>query len=445
MLEYLRTRSVKDYVLDGISALVAILFVFAAGGFVSPQSGTLMAGNTLLTIAMITREALRVLENNLTFTKQVNRQFDDKFGVDGAKIGTVVNVRKPPRYVTRTGQALDLQDATESQVPVTLDTQAGVDLAFTSQDLALSIDDFSERFINPAIAAVANRIDATGLALYKSIYQTVGTAGAAPSTLLTYLLAGVKLNDSAAPMDGQRSLVITPLMEATIVNALTGLFHQSTQIAEQYLKGQMGRAAGFVWYMDQNVSTHTWGTQGGSPAIDGVPSEGATSLLIKAFSNSITNCVRQGDVFTLPLVYGVNPQSRQSTGALQQFVSLSDVDSSGSGALTIQCSPALVTSGAGQTITNMPADSALLTFLGTTAQASPQGLAMHKDAFTLVTADLPLPRGVDMAARVSDKQLGISIRMVRAYDINLDRFPCRLDILFGWSVLRAELACRIQA
>jgi len=365
--------------------------------------------------------------------------------VDGAKIGTVVNVRKPPRYVTRTGQALDLQDATETQVPVTLDTQAGVDLAFTSQDLALSIDDFSSRFIEPAIAAVANRIDQTGLALYKSIYQSVGTAGTTPNTLLTYLLAGVKLNDSAAPLDGQRSLIVTPLMEATIVDALKGLFHQSTQIADQYMKGQMGRAAGFVWYMDQNVSTHTYGAGTGSPAIDGVPSEGATSILTKNWTNAIATRLKHGDIFTIATVYGVNPQSRQSTGALQQFVALADVDSTAGGAATIPIAPALVTTGAGQTVTNMPLDSGLITVLGTSGQVTPQGIAMHKDAFTLVTADLPLPRGVDMAARVSDKQLGISIRMVRAYDINLDRFPCRLDILFGWSVLRPELACRIAA
>lgn len=439
--EYFRTRSLKDYVLD----VVAVLFAFVVSSFSHPQDGVMVAGNTLLNIAMITREALRVLENNLTFTKQVNRQFDDKFGVDGAKIGTVVNVRRPPRYVTRTGQALNLQDATETQVPVTLDTQAGVDLAFTSQDLALSIDDFSERFINPAVAAVANRIDQAGLALYKSIYQTVGTAGTTPIALLTYLLAGVKLNDSAAPLDGQRSLIVTPLMEATIVDALKGLFHQSAAIAEQYTKGQMGRAAGFTWYMDQNVASHTWGLQGGVPLVNGVPAEGATTLVTDAWTGAVATRVNAGDVFTLTGVFGVNPQSRQSTGALQQFVALADADSDGAGNLTINVSPALVSSGAGQTITAQPADNAPLTFLGTTLQVSPQGIAMHKDAFTLVTADLPLPRGVDMAARVSDKQLGISIRMVRAYDINLDRFPCRLDILFGWSVLRPELACRVQA
>jgi hypothetical protein len=234
-------------------------------------------------------------------------------------------------------------------------------------------------------------------------------------------------------------------MEATIVDALKGLFHQSTAIADQYVKGQMGRAAGFTWYMDQNVSTHVYGLQGGTPAMNGATAEGATTFVTNGWTGAIATRVKHGDVFTVAGVYGVNPQSRQSTGSLQQFVATADADSDGSGNLTVSVSPAVVSTGAGQTVTALPLTGALLVWAGTTGISSPQGIAMHKDAFTLVTADLPLPRGVDMAARVSDKQLGISIRMVRAYDINLDRFPCRLDVLFGWSVLRPELACRVQA
>ena len=234
--------------------------------------------NALLTISMITREALRVLENNLTFTKGVNRQYDSRFGVEGAKIGTVLNVRKPPRYVGRTGSAISIEDAVETQVAVTLDTQFGVDISFTSEDLALKIDDFSERFINPAVATIANKIDHSGLALYKDIYQSVGTPGTTPNALLTYLQAGVKLDDSAAPMDGQRSVCITPLMQATMVDALKGLFQQSSAIASQYRKGQMGTAAGFDWFMDQNVNSHTVGPLGGTQLVNGASQTGASLI-----------------------------------------------------------------------------------------------------------------------------------------------------------------------
>ena len=401
--------------------------------------------NTLLTISMITREALRVLENNLTFTKQVNRQYDDRFGVEGAKIGTVLNVRKPPRYVGRTGATLSVEDATETQVAVTLDTQFGVDINFTSEDLALKISDFSKRFVSPAVATIANKIDFSGLALYTSVYNSVGVPGTpGPTTLLQYLNAGVALDNEACPMDGARSVCITPLQQATIVDALKGLFQQSSAIASQYRRGQMGTAVGFDWYMDQNCNTHTTGTftTGSTPLVKGAAQTGA-SLITDGWANS-TAVIKKGDVFTLAGVNHVNPQNLTSTGAVQQFVATADGTSDGSGNLTLTISPSITTGTGFKTVDASPADNAVITMVGAETSQSPQGLAFHKDAFTLAMADLPLPQGTDMAARVSDSQLGMSIRLIRDYDITNDKFPCRLDVLFGWAALRPELACRLQ-
>ena len=401
--------------------------------------------NTLLTISMITREALRVLENNLTFTKQVNRQYDSRFGVEGAQIGTVLNVRKPPRYVGRTGTAISIEDATETQVAVTLDTQFGVDITFTSEDLALKISDFSKRFITPAVATIANKIDASGLALYTSVYNSVGVPGTpGPTTLLDYLNAGVALDNDACPMDGQRSVCITPSQQAQIVNALKGLFQQSSAIASQYRRGQMGTAVGFEWYMDQNCNTHTTGTftTGSTPLVKGASQTGA-SLITDGWANS-TAVIKKGDVFTIADVNHVNPQSLTSVATAQQFVATADGTSDGSGNLTISISPSITTGTGFQTVDASPADNAAITMVGAESSQSPQGLAFHKDAFTLAMADLPLPQGTDMAARVSDDQLGMSIRLIRDYDITTDKFPCRLDVLFGWAALRPELACRLQ-
>lgn len=400
--------------------------------------------NTLLTISMITREALRVLENQLTFTRQVNTNYDSHFGREGAKIGTSLNVRKPPRYVGRTGQAISIEDATEEQVTITLDTQFGVDITFTSEDLALSIDDFQDRFIAPAVATVANKIDADGMALYKKVYNSIGTPATTPAAILIYLKAGVALDNNSCPQDGKRSLVITPLMQAVIVDALKGLFQQATAIAQQYSKGQMGIAAGFNWYMDQNVNTHTTGvfTTSATPLVNGASQTGAS--LITDGWNSGSSTLKEGDVFTIAGVNHVNPQSRQSTGELQQFVVTADKTSSG-GAITIPISPSIITGTGFQTVTGSPADNAAITMVGAESTSTPQGLAFHRDAFCLSSADLPLPGGVDMAARVADKQLGLSVRMVRQYDITTDKWPCRLDILYGWDVLRPELACRVQA
>ena len=397
--------------------------------------------NTYLTISMITREALRVLSNNLAFTRGATTEYNDKFGVEGAKIGTTVNVRKPPRYVGRTGTAISIENATETQVAVTLDTQFGVALSFSSADLKLSIDDFSKRFIRPAIATIANKIDNDGLKLYKKVYNTVGAQGTVPNALLTYLNAGVKLDDEATPMDGQRNLVITPQMQATIVDALKGLFQSATAIADQYRSGQMGVAAGFNWFMDQNCATHTIGAHGGTPLVNGASQTGA-SLVTDGWTAS-TAVLKEGDVITLAGVNAVNPQSRESTGVLRQFVVTANVTSDGSGNATIAISPSITTGTGFQTVTGSAADNAAITVSGTASATARIGLAHHPDAFTLVTADLPVPNGTDMAARANDPDSGLSIRLVRDYDITTDLFPCRLDVLYGWAALRPELAVRV--
>lgn len=267
--------------------------------------------NTLLTISMITNEALYVLRNSLNFTKRVGREYSDKFGVEGAKIGTTLNVRKPPRYIGRTGPVLSVENATEETVPVVLTTQFGVDINFSSADLLLSIDQFSKRFITPAIAAVANKIDLDGLQLYKKVAQSVGVPATVPAALLTYLQAGVKLDDSAAPMDGQRYAVINPLMQATIVNALTGLFHSGEQIKKQYEKGTMGYAAGWEWAMDQNCPSHTKGLIAGTgvATVTGSNQVGS-SILTGSWTND--SALKEGDIITFAATFGVNPQSRQS-------------------------------------------------------------------------------------------------------------------------------------
>jgi len=395
--------------------------------------------NTLLTISMITREGLRVLENNLSITKHVDRQLDDKFGVDGAKIGATVNIRKPPKYIGRLGAALQLEDSVETMVPCTLDTQFGVDIQFSSTDLALSIDDFSDRFLKPAVAVIANKIDSDVCNQYRFIWNSVGSPGTVPNTLLTYLLAGVALDNNACPQDDMRGLFLSPLMQAYIVDALKGLFQQSTQIAEQYMKGQMGRAIGFTWAMDQNIVSHTAGTFAGVPLVAGANQTGA-ALLTKGWS---ATSLKAGDTFTLAGVYAINPVSRRSTGVLQTFV-VRTPSTDTAGNMTVQISPSIVTTGAFQTVSGSPADNAPITMLSATGASSSQGLAIHRDCITLACADLPIPRGVDMAGRASDEQLGISIRMVRAYDINTDNFPMRLDVLYGMVTQRPELGCRIQ-
>lgn len=400
--------------------------------------------NTNLTSSIITNESLAVLENNLTFAKGCNREYDDKFAVAGAKIGTTLNIRKPARYVGRTGAAIGVEDHTETQVPLVLDTQFGVDVSFTSQELTLSIDEFSDRIVKPAMATVSNKIDRDGLLMaYQSTYNAVGTPGTTPATAAVILAAGAKLDFEAAPRDKQRSLVIDPLANASMVDVLKGLFQSSEKIADQYEEGNMGLAFGFKWSMDQNVVAHTVGPLGGTPAVNGGSQTGA-SLITDGWTASAASRLKKGDVFTIANVFAVNPQSRQSTGQLRQFVVTADVSSDGSGNATIGISPAIVTSGAFQNVNAGPADNALLTILGAANTITPSNIAFHKDAFVLGSADLLLPKGVDMASRSASKKVGLSVRMVRQYAINTDAFPCRFDVLYGYKAVYPELACRVQ-
>ncbi len=402
--------------------------------------------NTLLTIQMITNEALAVLKNELMFTKFVNRQYDGSFAKSGAKIGDTLNIRKPPRYVGRTGQTLSLEDSTETSVPLQLTTQAGVDMYFSSADLALRVDQFRDRFIMPAMANVANRVDRDGLALATAAtYNAVGTPGSNTVNGQMLLNAGALLDKTATPRSTNlRSVIWTPDAQAQMVGSLSGLFNAPDKISDQYNSGTMGKAFGFKNSMDQNTINQQYGAQGGTPIVNGAGQTGS-QLVVSGATAAAAVRYNAGDIFTIMGVFGVNPQSRQSTNALQQFVVTANASSDGNGNVVIPISPAIIPTGQYQNVTASPANNAQLVFAGTPSVVSQQSIAFHKDAFTLACADLPLPGGVDMAARATDEQTGLSIRMVRAYNVTTDQFPCRLDILYGWAALYPEWSCRIQS
>ena len=412
--------------------------------------------NNLLTISKITNEALMVLENELTFTSEVDRNYDDQFAVVGAKIGNTVNVRRPGRFIGTTGPALNVEDFNETSVPVTLGTQFHVDTQFTTQDLALSLDMFSDRVIKPAVAAIANKIDRDGLVMAKNATANiVGTAGVVPSDLITYLTGQAYLDSEGAPRDGRRSCIIEPFTSATIVNSLKGLFNPQTTISEQYTKGLMGRdSSGMNWKLDQNVVSQTfgsWTTTAGAITINGASqglSSGWAQTSTLNISATAAGTLNQGDTFTIAGVYGVNPQNRQSYGKLRNFVVTSAVTLS-NGNTTVTVSPALIYAGQFQNVSASPAASAVITpfSIGTSATGvtSPQNIIMHRNAFTLATADLELPEGVHFAGRASDKEIGLSMRVVRQYTINNDSIPTRLDVLYGWAPLYPELSCRVAA
>lgn len=409
--------------------------------------------NTLLNIDMVTLEALAVLENELTFTKQIRRNYDSYFAVAGAKVGDTLRVRKPIRNTVREGQGYSPQSQTETFTNVTLNTQLGIDCEFSTADLTLKIDEFSDRILKPQIAQLANQVDDRGLQLAIQANMAIGTPGTAITTPLNYLTAGAKMKEAAAPMGGW-CMVINPEQEVQIVNGLVTYFNPSQEISRQYRKGLMGTAFGFDWYMDQNVYTHTTGNYGAStPLMNGATLDGATSLVTDGWVGA-TNTVVQGDVIQVASVSAVNPQNYRSTGRLQDFLVTATATADGGGNMTIPVTvwgAALQSTGVGQNISALPADGAAITTFGVGAAglaalsnlSTPQGVAFHPDFATLVSADMYLPQGVDMRSRKSDKQLGFSMRYIRDYDGVKDQLISRFDILFGWALLRSELVCRI--
>jgi hypothetical protein len=410
--------------------------------------------NNLLTISKITNEALMVLENELTFTGQVDRNYDDQFAVVGAKIGQTVNVRRPGRFLGAIGPNLVVEDFNETSVPVTLSTQFQVSTQFTTQDLALSLDMFSDRILKPAIATVANKMDRDGLLVAKNnTANIVGTAGTAPTGLITYLTAAAYLDSEGAPRDGRRSCTIEPFTSSTIVDSLKGLFVPTEAISSQYTKGLMGRdSGGMNWYMDQNVVSQTFGSYSSATLSCNVTT--ATGFLTSgwAYSSNITigatsaaATLNQGDTFTIAGVYAVNPQNRQSYGKLRNFVVQSTTAIGSGGTATVTVVPAVITAGQFQNVSVTSSGSQTVTPFNNTGVTSPQNILMHRNAFTLACADLELPEGVHFAGRASDKELGLSIRVVRQYTINNDSIPTRLDVLYGWAPLYPELACRIAS
>ena len=419
--------------------------------------------NTLLTISKITNEALMVLENELTFTSEVDRNYDDQFAVVGAKIGATVNVRRPGRFIGTTGPALNVEDLNETSVPVTLSTQFHVDTQFTTQDLALSLDMFSDRILKPAVAAIANKIDFDGTTTAAlNTANIVGTAGTPPTGLYTYLSAQAYLDSEGAPRDGRRSCIVEPFTSATIVDSLKGLFVPTEQISSQYTKGLMGRdSGGMNWKLDQNIISQTFGSWAGSSAstltcnlttTGGILTSGWASQSTITLAQGATLTLNAGDTFTIAGVYATNPQNRQpyGTNKLRSFVVKQTVTGTGSGTMSVVISPAIISGGQFQNVSIPSASSTAAVTLFSAGVSgvgtvSPQNIVMHRNAYTMAMADLELPEGVHFAGRASDKEIGLSMRVVRQYTINNDSIPTRVDVLYGWAPLYPELACRVAA
>ncbi len=446
-------------------------------------------------MSYITNEALVVLENELVIANRVERQYSNEFAQTGAKVGNTVNIRRPPRYIGAYGPPLNVEDTFETYVPVVLNYQYHVDVQFTTQDLALSMDMFKKRILKPQIATVANRIDSDSAQYYTlNTANSLGTAGTQPASYKIFSDARAILALESCPTEGEKNCVLDPITMSAVTDANKGLFNPQAKIGDFNEKGLIAKEwAGLDFWEDQNILSFTTGTNTGTAASFATLSGGSYSnsallssgwaasgtLTVQGFTATSPVCT-VGDTFTIAGVYPVNPQNRRQYGrTLKQFVVLPPggfgtppngaattgiyfspaaltngtfnnvtgvYTSDGSGYCTLSIGEAVISGGQFQNCTAAPATGSAIVFNNSATQGtvSPQGLVFHKYAFALAFADLPLPQGVEMAARAyDDEDVGMSIRMVTQYTINNDSEPTRADVLYGPASLYRSLGLRV--
>lgn len=392
-----------------------------------------VATNTLLTPSIISKETLVMLENNLVAAGKVNRQFENQF----VKIGSSLTVRKPNQFAVSSGPALNVQNVVEPSTSITISNQKHVDFSFSSVELTLTIEEFSERYLKPGASQLANQLDYDVIGNWSQINNEVGTPGTVPANFAALAAVGQRMDEGAVPQDG-RCLILNPAAYWSMANGLTTLY--VNKVAEPALKGYLANIANFEIYMDQNIQSQTLGAYAGTPTVNGASQTGS-SLVTAGWTASIADLLNVGDTFTIAGVFAVNPRSKQSTTHLQQFVVTAQASSSAGGASTLSIYPAITPTGAYQNVTASPANGAAITVVGTANTSYAQNLAFTRDCIGLVTVPLELPEGVDFKARETYKN--ISMRIIRAYDINNDVFPCRMDILYGTTCFYPELGCRL--
>jgi hypothetical protein len=406
--------------------------------------------NTTLTADIIAAEAVRILENNCVMGNLVYRGYEEEFAkkINGYTVGETVSVRRPTDFTVRDGATASIQDVVEGKFTLTVDKQKGVDFKFTSQDLSLQIKDLSERVIKPAMIQLANQIDRDCMALYKDVWNWVGTPGQTVNAFTDFALAPERLDLGAVPQD-DRSAVMSPSAQWGMLGSQTALYMQDVA-KDAYRRGKLGMIGNVDTYSSQNVQTHTRGTAAGTPLVKGTQSTtwaaskdtGTMSLDTDGWDTVTT--LKAGDVFTIDGVYAVNPVTKATLPHKQQFVVTSDVTAhvTTTSSTTLTISPPIITSGAFQTVSAAALNDATITILGTASTGYSQNMVFHKNAFSLIMVPMVSPPGAVDVGRKSYG--GYSVRVIPYYDGTNDVSNWRLDCLYGVKTVDARLATRLS-
>ncbi|MET4184953.1 hypothetical protein ABIB94_007082 [Bradyrhizobium sp. JR7.2] len=406
--------------------------------------------NTTLTASIVAKAAIGILENELVMANAVYRGYEGEFDkkVNGYEVGDTITVRKPTDFTVRNSITASAQDATEAKTTIQVNQIAGVDFAFTSQQLTLNIGDLAERVIRPAMIQIANQIDVSVMGLYKDIPQWVGTPGTLIQSFAGFAKGAQNLDQRSVPQ-GMRSAVLSPADYWAMAGSQTALFSQSIN-NKAYRQGRIGEIGGIDTFMSQNAPTFTTGPMGGTPLVNG-GAQGTTydttgantqTLITDGWTAAAAARVVAGDVFTIAGVFDVNPVTKATLPILKQFVVKANGSSDASGNLTMTIAPQIITSGAFQTVSAAPADNAALTFVGTANTNYSNSLMFDKNAFALVTVPMARPPGAVDVSRQSKN--GLSVRVIPFYDGVTDKSTWRLDVLYGTKTIDPRLAVRVS-
>lgn len=403
-----------------------------------------MAGNSLLTTSAITRQAIRIFVNSNAFIKNIERQFDDEFGRQGGKIGSQLRIRLPNDYIVTSGPALSVQDTSEQQTVLTMATQQHVDVSFTTADLLLSLDDFSERILLPMMNNLAGSVASNIMTNCAETICNITANLDGGNNILTptsqqYLRANALLALNSAPMVGHK-IINDPVQEADVVQSLSGLLNPASAISDQYYDGVMYKALGALWFSDQTVIKHTAGTFSAGTVSGG----GQTGPTLT--TGGITGTLVVGDIITIANVNAVNRVTKQTTGRLRQFViTVAAI----SGATSLSIYPSIIPSSTGvaggpavqyQTVDSSPAANATISLYTNASAVYNLSFRYAPQAFTMATGELPLPANKVTARHKYDN---VSMRAVKDYVIGTDQEVTRVDVLFGSLAVRPEWGVRV--
>ena len=396
--------------------------------------------NTFKVIDMVTKESLRIMHEKLAFIGTVDRQYDDSFKDNGAKIGSTLRVREPNQYKRRRGsRVMDVQDQNEQTQTITVATQDGVDMRFNSAELIQSVnngaafDDLSRNYIEPAVSVLVSGIEADFLAYCTKLTPAVaGTAGSAINSLTALGAARAKLNQQLAPKE-ERFVQMDSVQMGTLVSGVATYFNDQKAISEQYREGFVKRTAMATFYENERIWTLTNGADVAGEINNGTLTSGITSLTVDGF----TAAPSVGAVFTVESIYDVHPETKAAYSHLKQFVVTAATTTS------ITFSPAMIydTTNPRQNCSGTPVNDADITFVGAASASYLQPLMYHPEAFQFVTADLPLMDDAQKCVRRMKDNL--SVRVWMGSDIRNDELLLRLDILYGMAALRPQWACRL--